>query len=301
MLSPKPVHPGDVLRMIAISGVFHDENPDACVERAARRVEALGYRVIVDESCYARYGYLSGTDVARARTLERAFLDPESDGVICMKGGYGCIRMMHLVDWERIAAHPKAFVGFSDITTVHLQLQKMGMVSFHGPMGSSSVVGDAARAGLQRALAGEDFELRNPDGTPLKTMFPGTAEGILTGGNLSLLAAACGTPGMPDMHGRILLIEEIGEKVYAIDRMMHQLKLCGVFRDVAGVVFGGFTDCEEEYPDSFHLMDVLQDVLADTALPVVTGLNAGHVAHALTVPLGRKARLDAGAGRLFVI
>ncbi len=300
MIVPEAVRPGDTLRLIAVSGCVHEGDQTQTVAHAREKLEALGFSVIVDESCHARYGYLTGTDAERAQALERAFLDPLSQGIVCLKGGYGCNRMVDLVHWDRVLAHPKAFLGFSDITTLHLAMNARGLVTFHGPMGTSVLPEAEARTSLLRALSGDTGDWLMPaSGT--QCVRAGCAEGTLIGGNLSLVAAACGTPYFPDMKGRILFLEEIGEYVYAIDRMLNQLRLCGVFDQIAGLILGAFTDCRGEYADSFSLGEVVENALKNTSCPVLAQVHAGHVAQSLTLPLGRTVRMDAAAGRVCVL
>ena len=301
MILPRPVHPGEQLRMIAVSGTVHEGDQAQAVQKAREKIESLGYPVIIDESCYERYGYLTGTDEARARTLENAFLDPDSAGIICFKGGFGCIRMVDLVDWERIRKHPKAFVGYSDITTLHLAMQKLGLASFHGPMGTSPLLKGRARESFVHALAGDAGRISNPDGSAFKCLVSGRAEGCLMGGNLSLLSAACGTAYFPDLGGAVLFIEEIGEYVYAVDRMLHQLELSGNLAHLSGLLLGAFTKCEPEHPDSFTLEEVIRPWAERLHIPVLAGVQAGHVDQPLTLPLGRRIRMDAERGEVEVL
>ena len=152
---PKPLRPGDTVMMIGVSGAVRAEDVPAEVAAAARKLESLGFRVRTDESCFRRHGYLCGTDEQRADALNRAFADDSVDGVWCIRGGYGCIRMLDLVDWEMIRRHPKAFIGFSDITTLHIALQeRCGLCTFHGPMGLSALADEGTRSSLLRAVGG---------------------------------------------------------------------------------------------------------------------------------------------------
>lgn len=301
MRIPKPLLPGDTVALIGVSGCVHREDPVRYVADAAACLEGLGFRVKVDESCGRRYGFLSGTDRERADALERAFLDDAVNGVWCIKGGYGCARMVELVDWDAVSAHPKAFIGYSDITVLHIALhQRCGLATFHGPMPGSGIT-EASRHSLMKAVGGSpETELINPDGTAMKALRPGVAEGVLVGGNLSLLAASCGTPNRLDTRGKLLFIEEIGEYSYRVDSFLWQLEHSGMLRGCAGILLGGFTGCEEEYDHSqcFTTGEVLQQMADRAQVPVLAGLQCGHMDDKLTLAFGRKYRLDANAGRV---
>ena len=306
MTIPKPLRPGDTVALVGVSGCLHVDGVQERVIRCAQKLTDLGFRVKVDPTCAKQFGYLSGTDEERAAALNRAFADDEVDGVWCIKGGYGCIRMLEYVDWELIKAHPKPFIGFSDITTLHLAMQeKCGLATFHGPMPNGDAFpgeGDYAKS-LLGAIAGTpDAELANPDGSPLKCLRPGVAEGQIIGGNMSLMAAATGTSSDFDTTGRIVFMEEIGEHTYAIDRMLWQMLTAGKFDRCAGIVFGAFTNCTNEYPESgFELDEIIAQFVAKVRVPVLWGLQAGHIGNSLTVPLGRRYRMDAEQGSITLI
>ncbi|MBQ8162113.1 MAG: LD-carboxypeptidase [Clostridia bacterium] len=298
---PKPLSLGDRVRIIAISGCLHEENPEKELRDAEAKVRSYGFIPVMDESCRRQYGYLSGTDRERADTLMRAFEDETTQGIICLKGGWGVMRMLDMVDYEVIRRHPKVFVGYSDITSMHLALrQKADLATFHGPMAHSKRMSGKALESFLGALTGKIApSLQNPDGTKLSALRPGQAEGELMGGNLTLMAAACGTRYDPDVRGKILCLEDIGEHVYRLDRSLWQLKLAGKLDECAGIVLGTFTGCDSEYEGTdFSLEKVLQDLTHDLKVPVMTGLHFGHVQDSLTLPLGRMYRMDTGRGTL---
>ncbi len=298
---PKPLLPGDTVALVGVSGCVHKEDPERVVAEAAETLQAFGYRVRVDETCAKRYGFLSGTDAERADALTRVFLDDSVDGVWCLKGGYGCSRMVDLVDWEAVAAHPKAFIGYSDITVLHMALHdRCRLATFHGPMPASGI-SEACRESLLNAIRGTpDRELRNLDGSPLRALRGGAAEGELVGGNLSLLAASCGTSHQLNAKGKILFIEEVGEYSYRVDSFLWQLQQAGMLTECAGVVLGGFTDCSEEYPHDqcFTTDEILRQTAERLSVPVLAGLQCGHMHDKLTLCLGRKYRMDADAGSI---
>lgn len=303
---PKPLRPGDTVALIGVSGCLHVEDVPARVAGCVKKLENLGFRVKLDDTCLKQFGYLSGTDEERAEALMRAFADDDVDGVWCIKGGYGCIRMLEYVDWDVIRAHPKAFIGFSDITTLHLAIQeKCGLCTFHGPMPNGDAFpGEAPYArSLMQAIGGQpERELCNPGGAALTCLRPGVAEGVLCGGNMSLMAAACGTSGDFDTAGKILFMEEVGEHTYAIDRMLWQMYTAGKLDQCAGIVFGAFTNCTNEYPESgFELDAVIGQMVEKLHVPVLWGLEAGHIGNSLTLPLGRRVRMDAANGTITLL
>ena len=304
MIIPKPLLPGDTIAVIGVSGFIRDDNAQELVEECVKKLTNLGYKVKVDPTCWAKHGYLSGTDEERADALNRAFQDDEVDGVWCVRGGWGCLRMMEYVDWDMIAQHPKAFVGYSDITTIHSALhEKCGLCTFHGPMPKTDRFDGASLHSVLSAIQGNpEKELKNPDGSALQCLRPGQAEGMLVGGNLTLVVSSLGTPWELDVKGKLLFLEDVGEKTYAIDRYLQQLYHAGKFRDCAGVILGGFTDCEMEYPAaSFTLDEIFHDVFSKVSVPVIAGLQAGHLKEKITLPLGRVYRMDADQGTITLV
>lgn len=302
----KRIRPGDTIGFIAPSGAVRTEGT---VERAAAEAEKAGFRVKLGESCSARYGYLAGSDALRAEDVNRMFMDDEVDAIMCVRGGYGVTRMLDLLDFDAIAAHPKVFIGLSDITALHIALlQRANLATFHGPMAAADwdkPMHPFSYDGMMRAIGTAEpmGELVNEPGYPARMCVnPGCAEGVLVGGNLSLIASLLGTPYELDTTGRILFIEEIGEKTYCIDRMLTQLRLAGKFDDCAGVVFGNFKDCPVEYAQfGLTLEQVVRDVVAPSGKPVWMGLQSGHCTPKLTLPLGVRCRMDAQACTLTVM
>lgn len=300
MVYPKPLHPGDTVRLIGVASRIEGEDLPAEVRKRAEMLEALGFRVKVDASCYRKYGYLCGTDEERAQALMGAFDDDGADGVWCIRGGYGCLRLLPLVDWQVIRANPKAFVGYSDITTLHMAInQRCQLATFHGPMPGNLPEAPWAKRSLLAALAGDAEETLSPaDLPPLEVLHPGVGTGEMTGGNLSLVTASLGTPDEIDTAGKLLFLEDVGEKVYALDRYLYELKQAGKFAACSGVILGQFTRCPAE-KGGFTLREVLADVFADVHKPIVSGLWAGHVDNSLTVPMGRKYCIDTFRGNVY--
>ena len=306
MLYGKRLKIGDTIGLIGPSGTVREAG---AVDQAIAYMKELGFRVKVGESAHAKYGYLSGTDEVRARDINAMFADPEVDAIVCTRGGYGTMRMLDLLDYDVIRANPKVFVGFSDITALHIAFfEKCGLVTFHGPMATrwkpEFADGFTQPAFYNAVMKAQPLgKLVNaPDYHERKTVNSGCAEGLLVGGNLSLIAGTIGTPYEINTKDRILFIEEIGERTYCVDRMLTQLRLAGKFEDCAGIVFGDFNDCPVEYPEfGLTLEEVIRDVAAPCGKPIFTGLQAGHVSPKLTLPLGTCCRMDADSCTLEVL
>jgi muramoyltetrapeptide carboxypeptidase len=251
---------------------------------------------------------LAAPDKERAEELNEAFHDDKVNAVFCVTGGYGTLRMLPYLNYEMIRAHPKIFLGYSDITTLHIVLnQNSDLVTFHGPMIASEIGSeftDYTEKWLLRALQENTplGELTNPvDGPVLKTINEGEVKGKLVGGNLSLITHGLGTPYEIDTKGKILLIEDTDEPPYRVDRYLTQLWLANKLQDAAGVVIGEFTNYHPlSNEPSLTLWDVLRDRIEDSGKPAIYGLCFGHGKHHLTLPLGVEARLDATHRRIWI-
>lgn len=304
VIKPRPLRRGDTIGLVGVSGAIHE--PETRFEKMLETIDALGYRVIVADSCREEYGYLSGTDASRAKGLNQMFRDDRVDAVVCMRGGYGVTRMLDRVDFDAIRANPKLLLGYSDITALHTAIhEKVGMATMHGPMPDSSwmELDDFSRRSMLRALSSTEplGTLYNPEGMAPRCVVPGRCEGRLVGGNLSLIAALCGTPYQLNPEGKVLLLEDVGEYVYRLDSMLTQLRLAGMFEKCAGVVLGGFTRCTEEYKRyALSLEDVIRDVVVPAGKPVLANLSIGHTPTKITVPLGVNCVVDAEAGTLTI-
>lgn len=317
MRRPTVLREGDAIALISPASPFarDQRTPGEVLNDVAARFQSVGLRTVVSRHAKATYGYLAGEDEARASDLMAAFADPEIDAILCTCGGYGTPRLLDRLDYGLIARNPKVFIGYSDITAIHLAIgRRAGLVTFHGPMGfelsrTRDTVGggvglaecpDFSWNGLLRAVMsteplGELLAQAPWQDEPLKCIVPGQARGALVGGNLSLLSATLGTPYEIDTKGKIVLIEEVGEAPYRIDRMLTQLRLAGKLQEAAGFIFGEWTDCDPPNPSrpSLTLRQVLADIVEPLGRPTVCGLAAGHGPGRLTLPLGVTVSINA--------
>lgn len=302
MLLPKPLQPKSKVALIAPSS----SQPAERLEAAMESVFAFGLEPVLYNSCTQEYGFLAACDDVRASDINKAFADPAIDGVICIRGGYGAHRLMPLIDFDMIKNNPKRLLGYSDITALHIQLnQRCGMVSWHTPMpGTEWYKGldEYTAAGVRQALFGEvEMQLANPTGAEMETLVPGKAEGRLVGGNLSLVVATLGTPYEIDTKDKILLLEDVDEEPYTLDRMFVQLNHSGKLQQAAGLLIGPFTNCEgKKEKKCLPIQTVLQELVASVGKPAITNLQCGHVLPTMSLPLGAMASMDA-TGRHFEI
>ncbi|MFJ9520481.1 LD-carboxypeptidase [Kitasatospora sp. NPDC101801] len=287
--------PGDRVALVATSGAI-DLGQLAAGTAILR---SWGLDVVPGDHLTDRHlGYLAGTDAGRAADFQRAWRDPTVAAVICARGGYGVQRMVDLLDWDALrAAPPKILVGFSDITVLHEAVaQRLGVPTLYGPLGTGATfIADPATADhLRRTLFTPESTLvvGAPGGVAL---FPGTAHGVTAGGCASLLATDRGTAtARPSFAGTILLLEDVGEQPYRLDRILTQLIRSGALDGVAGIALGSWEDCGP----LDQVRGVLADRLAPLGVPVAWEFGFGHCPSTLTVPLGLPATLDADAGTL---
>lgn len=295
MIIPKPLFPGARVALLAPASAVPEEK----LQPALDYVRSLGMEPVVYPSCYFvnRDGYMAATDAQRAEDIHRAFADETIDGIWCIRGGYGAHRLQPLLDADLIRANPKWFGGYSDVTALHIFFNQIcGMETYHSTMPSTEPNPDDYTLGwLKKALFGGLFgELQNPAGQPIQTLVPGTATGVLCGGNLSLAAASLGTPWEIDTKGKILFLEDIGEKTYRVDSMLTQLRNAGKFSDCAGIILGAWTDCPPEYPDrTLELPEIFEQLIAPCGKPVIADVACGHCLPTLALPMGRMCTLDA--------
>jgi muramoyltetrapeptide carboxypeptidase len=285
------------------------------IARAAARLEALGLGLSLKlgEHVRDRHGYLAGTDQDRADDFMRVWCDPDVDGVMCLRGGYGCARIVDRLDYAELASKPKPFIGFSDITALHLALgRRAGLVTFYGPM-LVTLANPGLSAytlnGFARALTSTaplSPVQPSPDDPWVETVVGGVAEGELAGGCLSLLASAVGTSDPPDWRGKVVFLEDVNEEPYQIDASLTQLRRAGAFEGVAGLVVGEHAGCaprdyKPAFPSTLSLEDLIDELIRPLGVPTIYNLPLGHGQHLATLPLGVRVRLDADAGRLEIL
>lgn len=295
MIRPKPLFPGARVALVAPASAVPEEK----LKPALDYVKSLGLEPVVYPSCYFanRDGYLAASDALRAKDLQDAFADPSVDGIWCIRGGYGAHRILPLLDAEMIRSNPKWFGGYSDVTALHTFFNQIcNFETYHCTMPSTEPNPDAFTLQyLKEALVGNlSGTLSSPEGHTPHTLVPGKSSGVLCGGNLSLLAASLGTPWEIDTRGKILFLEDIGEKTYRVDAMLTQLRNAGKFRDCAGIILGAWTDCPPEYPEKTLLLpEIFEQLIVPAGKPAIMDVGCGHVLPTLSLPLGRMCTLDA--------
>lgn len=305
MIKPKALKFGDTLGLVAPASFTSKEKVDKSIEI----VKQMGFKVKIGKSLYERYGYLSGKDEIRAKDINEMFEDKEVDGIICLRGGYGTPRILDLLDYNIIKNNPKVFIGYSDITALHIVFNQIcGLVSFHGPMVSSDMIGnfqEFSKDSLFKATMKNEVvgKIENPPGEEIFKINGGIVEGPIIGGNLSLIADTLGTPYEIDTKGKILLIEEVGEEPYSIDRMLNQLRLAGKLEDALGIILGDFKDCgpKGHYEDSLSLEELIADYIKPLNKPSIYNLQTGHCNPIITLPFGVNAKLDGDRGKVYIL
>jgi muramoyltetrapeptide carboxypeptidase len=308
-IKPRALRTGDTVGLITPSSYVFDLWK---LDQVPARFESLGLKCKFGRNVRARRGYLAGTEAERLADLHTMFADPEVAAVVCLGGGYGTERLLDRIDYDLVRKNPKIFLGYSDITGLHLAFGKRtGLVTFHGPVGLSALP-EWTLGYFQRALFSPEpiGPIGNPPESdplspefPRHTVAPGRARGRTVGGNLTLVSTTMGTPYEIDTKGRILLLEDTGEAPYRIDRMLVQLKLAGKLAEAAGIVWGTCTDCDpssSSFSINLSMSELLDELLGDLGKPVLAGVVFGHTKEKATIPLGVEAELDAGA-RTFAI
>jgi muramoyltetrapeptide carboxypeptidase len=306
-IKPSKLNPGETIGIISPAGAAKDINQ---LNNAVKYFEQNGYKVKTAPHMLDKKGYLAGEDKNRLSDLENFFRDDEVKAIMCSRGGYGTIRLLNGINWDLMKENPKIFVGYSDITTLLCNMaEKSNMVTFHGPLAASDFGVEKVNEYTETSFwnivtgkAGIPHSFRNV--LEYHCLKPGKAEGELIGGNLAVLCGLIGTPYFPDLSGKILLLEDICEPVYKIDRLLYQLKLSGAFDKVAGVLFGEFTLVPEPDEGGTHLisvLDVLSEMAKELKIPVGYGFPAGHGVCKATLPIGVGYYFDAANYKLEII
>ena len=283
-IKPPRLERGDGIGIIAPAGpVNHSE-----VQPSLNLLESIGYRIVPAPHLYQREGYLAGGDDSRLEDLHAMFQNEDVKAIFCARGGYGTLRLLDKINYGLISRNPKMIVGYSDITALLLAIyKKTGLVTFHGPVVSELKKNENQNLSLLLDLllnkASLTFKLIGGE-----ALIPGKTEGILLGGNLSLISHLIGTPFMPTLKKKILFVEERGEALYRIDRMLTHLRLSGLLDQVEGLIMGRFTECG----DISDINQLVMDIVSDMDIPIASGLPVGHGAQNVTLPLGLRATLD---------
>lgn len=294
------IHPlgrGAKVALVAPAGVI---SRDEDIERACDNVRSFGWEPLLGDHVRKQSGYLAGIDADRLHDINSAFASEEVDAIWCLRGGYGTLRLLATIDYPALRRRPRPVIGFSDITALHAAIhRKCGIVTFHGPTARSKIT-DFSRESLAAAL----LEQRDPCGAAPngRVLRPGRVTGRIVGGNLALISALIGTPFAPNFDGAILILEDIGEAIYRIDRMLRQLILAGALQRCAGIVAGDFRPPRDEINDDNRTLDeVLVEAATLAGIPCLAGAPFGHIADQWTIPLGAIAELDSDARTLRVL
>jgi muramoyltetrapeptide carboxypeptidase len=270
------------------------------LEHAMSSAREFGWEPLVGDHVLEHDGYLAGSDDHRLADLNRFSADESIDAIWCIRGGYGALRLLHGIDYDAWRRRPKTLIGYSDITALHSAIgPRADLVTFHGPTARGTLT-DFSRASFRAALVEREQPCGvAPDGVTLRG---GRARGRLVGGNLALLASLCGTPYAPRYDGGILIVEDVNESVYRLDRMFTQLRHAGALERLAGIAFGRFTDIPvDEGYEARPLDSLLGEIAVEVGVPCLANIPLGHIADQWTVPLGAIAELDADAKTLNVL
>lgn len=297
---PLPViRRGDTVGVITPSSPLVDDEGYAIADA---NFQALGLRLHWGTHVGKKYGYLAGKDEERLADLHAMFADPEIKAIVCLRGGSGAARLLDRLDYGLIARNPKIFLGYSDITAFHQAIHtQTGLITFHGAVANTrwtSMVSDQ----FEQLFFHGRAPMYAANGRPVRTLTPGTAEGKLLGGNLTVLTGLAGSRYYPDFSGSILFLEDIGEEPYRIDRMFSQLALTGVLRRIKGFIFGRCLDCGAKSPgNSLTLDEVLDHYIKPLGIPAYQGALIGHMDEQFILPVGARVRMDADHGSIAVV
>lgn len=281
---PLALSSGDTIGIVAPAAPF---NPDL-FQKGISVLEVMGYRVYLPEGLSSKDRFLAGPDAHRANLINQMFADPAIKGIFCARGGYGSLRILDLVDYGLIGQNPKIFIGFSDISAlIGVMIDQCGLTAFHGPVITMLGKGNAETAtSLKTVLTSTTpIEIMASRGEVIRS---GTCRGVVRGGNLATLCHLTGTPHAPKFRNSIVVLEDVGEAPYKIDRMLTQMCMAGCFEGMAGLALGTFSDCG----DNGDVLDVVRDVFKNTDIPILAGLDVGHGPVNLTLPMGIPAVLD---------
>lgn len=263
-----------------------------------------GYKIKIAPHVYDKYGYLAGSDKCRAMDLNNMFADKSIDGIVCLRGGYGSIRMMKYIDKKLIKKNPKFFCGFSDITLLLNYFSKLGLITFHGPMIKSNFNDEETLNSFLdiSSCCSKNYIYNLNDMNQISYINKKSFEGKICGGNLVMMCSSLGTPFEVDTKNSILLIEEINEAPYAIDRMLTQLIYAKKLKSCHGIILGNFTDCAlNDYSKSFNIEEIINDRLKPLNIPIIVNMPIGHSYPNITLPIGCKAKFSCQNNSLTIL
>lgn len=310
IVKPGRLKSGDTVGLIAPAGFIKEEERDESI----KNLQSIGFKVECGKHLLDKHGYLAGKDENRADDVNQMFADKKIDGIVCARGGYGCNRILPLLDYKIIKENPKVLVGYSDITSLVCGIySKTGLIGFHGPVGISTfndysvkIFNNVLINPKNKYCFPEPEDTSDKPELKLFSVTKGKAKGRLIGGNLSVIASLIGTEYDVDTTDKIIFLEDVSEEPYRIDRMLTQMILAGKFKKAAGVALGVFSKCEPK-PDqsgitnSFNMLEVIADRLSGLNIPVVYGFSFGHIVNKFTIPCGVLAELDANNKKLTLL
>ncbi len=307
-IKPKHLQLGDKIGLISPGGFITEDE----LKESISNIENLGFKVILGKNVLEKFGYFAGTDEQRANDLNEMFINENVKGIVCTRGGYGCSRILPLLNYNAIKKNPKVLIGYSDVTALMNGIfSQTGLITFHGPV-ATSTFNDFSVKNFKNVLMStfnnqtlfnpkneinNNLTNENNTSSQIKVIHNGKAEGILIGGNLSIVVSIIGTPYDIDYTDKIVFLEEVGEEPYRIDRMLTQMIQSKKFDKVAGIALGIFSKCvakpnQSGITNSFSLMEVLGERLYPLGIPVIYGMSFGHIINKLTLPFGINAKLD---------
>lgn len=307
IIKPKRLMPGDTIGLVCPAAPAYSKET---VQIMVESIQALGLKVKFGKNVWKRYGYLAGTDEERASDLNEMFADITVKGILCVHGGWGCARLLPLLDYQMIKKNPKVIVGYSDVTALLLGIHaQTGLVTFHGPEGAAtwneftvnhfkSVLMNAEKVIYENPkIMGDNLTITKDR---ISTIVSGKARGRMLGGNLTVLCHLMGSKYVPDFKDSIFFCEDVDEPPYSMDRMITHLKLCGVLNDMRGFVFGKCSSCDvgDGGYGSLTLEDVWEDHIKPIQKPSFTGAMIGHISHKFTIPIGIEVEINADLGTI---
>ncbi len=302
---PKPLAPGATIGIIAPSSAAKRKQTKLGIEYLKKK----GYKIVTGTYLTKGKFYIAGNDEIRLANIEKFLLDPAIDAVFCVRGGYGLLRILDQINYEKLKnIPPKILIGYSDITAIQMALlRKLGWVTYSGPMVASEFGNNFSHFSekwMWNVLNkhNTNLELINPENDPIEIYREGKAEGNLIGGCFSLITPLLNTEYIPTLKGNVLIIEDVGEPVYRVDKLFQTLKLHNVFEKISGLIVGKLTDCfPENSTKAFTLDDILDNTLGKYNFPVITNFAYGHVKHRFTLPVGGKIKIDTSNTKIMLI